>query len=248
NDPYIVGGKDVFVWERGIAMGGLNAQGQRIDAIQFGNAFYDNVLENAFADPSSGHILAYSARSIMFVPFVRNVGQFANKPPVTVEGFNRLSQMFRQGETYYRGVVIDPLTGLMYDLTIERDACSDSFNMRLSIEWDLFNFPQMLCNVEGVTGVFHFTTCLPVEIPCPSPANPNPQPSIMSATVDTDGDLPASVTGIKVGSTTYQVSPAVSVTNATELAALLTSTIPGYSFFGNNTDETIGYMGYSGIT
>src|SRR5690606_21945923 len=26
NDPYIVGGKDVFVWERGIAMGGLNAQ------------------------------------------------------------------------------------------------------------------------------------------------------------------------------------------------------------------------------
>lgn len=245
-NPYIIGGQDVFMWEKGVMIGGLNQHGQRVDALPYGNAYWDPTIEAAAGDNTKGHIFAFSANAIKLVTYVKNVGQFANAAPTTLDGFNKLSQMFRSSDSYLRGAVVDPMTGLMYNLSIERIACTDSFNMQVSVEWDLYNLPQMLCNIPGVTGVFHFTTCLPVEALCPSPSQPlPPAPVAYIATVET-ADFPMALTSVTVGASTYPIG--ATVNNQVQLAAALTTAIPGYHFSGSNTNQTVSFVGYQGLT
>lgn len=163
NDPFVVGGKDVFALQRALNIGGLNQYGQRIDAMDVPNAYYDAALARAFGDPTHGHIVAFSPEVFKFIPWSENAGMFANAE------FSRdiLEKSFNAGGTYIHTVLPDNATGLVYDLDIIYDACTKKWNMQLRLPFDIFTLPNALCNEEGVNGIFHFQTCLPAPVECP---------------------------------------------------------------------------------
>lgn len=164
-DPYIIGGSDAFIWERGLGIAGLNNNGQNLAGLQKGNVFYDSAIETAFADATTGHLVGFSAETVKFISYADNAGGFANK---AIFSQDELMSMFRSGQTYFYGVIPDPSTGLMYNLNIVMSPCAKKWNIGMDLTWDLFNIPNGHCgNDAEVTGAFHFKTCLPVPVVCP---------------------------------------------------------------------------------
>lgn len=108
--------------------------------------------------------------------------------------------------------------------------------------------PPSVCNIQGVNGIFHFTTCAPTITECPtgSPVTPASASNWDLETSDIFGSpaVPVYVGSLTVGNITTQ--PNATVANATELTAMLNAEIPGYTFTLVGTE--IRYSGYSAVT
>ena len=242
SNPFIVGGTDVFHWRKAVEIGGINDKGQNVSQLGRSNAYYDSLVNDAFGDDSKEHIVAFDPQVLKFVSFNRNAGIFATD----LQNIDAIDTIYQQGGTdYIHGVMADPLTGLLWDLNVVYDKCNYRWTFQWRLEWDIFFLPPAVCNSPDVTGVFHYTTCAPLEYTCPSgtPATPG-----TSDTFDweTDGVVtyPLYVNKLELaGQTDF---PDVSVTNITELKNLLNESITGYSF--SVTGTMIRYTGYSAIS
>lgn len=108
-DPYIVGGADVFTWQKSVQFGGLNGNGIQTGQLPTSNMYYDIVADNAFGDPTAGHVIAYDPQMVKFVSFSRNAGIFATTPLNQIQDIDRL---YYTSGTYMRGTFADPVTSL----------------------------------------------------------------------------------------------------------------------------------------
>lgn len=239
-DPIIVGGGDVYIWERGTTIGGINAQGQRIDQMRApGEVYYDKGLEDAFGDPTKGHVVAFSAQSIKFIAWNENRGMFATD----FTSIDDLDRMYQVGVQYMHGSIVDPLTGLVWDLDLRYDECSKRWTFQYRLNWDIFIMPEAVCNIDCVNGIFHFTTCLAPEPDCGQITPPTPP------TPNTYEWTPGNIFPLFVGELTLagQTSaPSVTVTNLAELVAMLNDSVQGYQFSVDGSN--IVYTGYKAIS
>lgn len=242
SNPFIVGGTDVFHWRKAVEIGGVNDKGQNISQLGRANAFYDSLVNDAFADTDTEHILSFDPQVLKFVSFNRNAGIFATE----LQNIDAIDTIYQRGGTdYIQGVMADPLTGLLWDLNVNYDKCNYRWTFQWKLEWDIFFMPPMVCNLSGVSGVFHFTTCAPVQYSCPEGT---PEAGAESATYDwdTDGEVtfPMYVHQLDLaGQVSY---PNVTVANITELKNLYNDSITGYTFVVSGTN--IRYTGYSAIS
>ena len=76
------------------------------------------------------------------------------------------------GTDYIEGVMADPLTGLLWDLNVNYDKCNYRWTFQWKLEWDIFVMPPAVCDIPGVNGIFHFTTCPAVQYTCPDGGTP----------------------------------------------------------------------------
>lgn len=237
-EPFVIGGADVFTWEKGLAIGGLNALGQRIDSVPLGNAYYDKGMETAYGDPTKGHITAYDPRALKFISWSANARMFATD----LNRIEDLNRMYSEGDTFLHGTIVDNMTGIIWDLDIIYDACAKQWKFQYRLNWDIFLMPKFACNVDCVNGIFHFTTCLPVPVACPEVTPPTPPtPSVFEWTPDLD--YPVFIGDITLGSQTTSINATVS--NITQLVALLNANITGYQFSVSSSDVV--YTGFDGL-
>lgn len=241
SDPFIIGGDDAFYWKRIVNIGGLNELGQNVAQMGRSNVYYEPLVNTAFADPTLEHIITFDPQMLKLVTFSENAGMFATE----LDSIQDLDTMYARGGTdYIEGILVDPTYGIIWDFNATYDKCEKVFNLQIKLNWDLFFMPAPVCNIQGVNGIYHFTTCLPAAIECPTPASPVSVPSA-TFTWDTSPEVayPLFVHKLEAaGITTY---PDVTVANTAELRTLMTANIPGYVFGGAGTNVT--YNGYTEI-
>lgn len=238
--PFIIGGTDVFHWRKAVEIGGVNDKGQNVSQMGRSNAYYDSLVNDAFEDATAEHIVAFDPQMLKFVSFNRNAGIFATE----LQNIDAIDAIYQRGGTdYIEGVMADPLTGLLWDLNINYDKCNYRWTFQWKLEWDIFFMPPNVCNLSGVNGVMHFTTCAPVAYTCPEGGTPLTAAASHTYEWDTDTVLtfPLYVHELDLGDTT--VHPDLTVANITELKNLFNDSIAGYVFSVSGTKLT--YTGYS---
>jgi hypothetical protein len=241
-NPFIVGGQDVFYWQKATDIAGLNAQGQNLAQLGRTNAYYEPLTDAAFADTAYSHILAFDPQVLKFVSFSENAGMFATD----LNSIGDLDTMYQRGGTdYIEGILVDPIYGIIWDLNAKYDPCDKVFRFQFQLKWDIYFMPEAVCNIQGVNGIFHFTTCAPTITECPTGSPVTPASSDTFDAPTGDIDFPLYIGELQVGNQTTQPN-ASGIDNITELVALMNAEIAGYTFSVSGTD--IRYTGYKAIT
>lgn len=250
--PYIVGGSaQVDNWLKsarlatdntsiGISMG---------KARPAGNLFYDPLINTTYGDATAEHILSFSPDMLKFVSYSSNAGIFATD----VTNIAAIDAMYQRGyPALVNGGLIDPRTGLLWDLNIMFHPCDDAtkrpyWTFQFGLNWDIYFLPPRICNVQGLNSIFHFTTCLEQEPTCGS--NPYPSPAV--ATVKTGNASGLSYplvlqTVVLNGQTIYDIpnSP-TSVANITELQDFLNNEQGMITLTHTGTD--LKYTGFTDV-
>lgn len=239
--PFIVGGSDAFYWRKAVEIGGLNDKGQNVAQMGRTNVYYDSIINETYADSSVEHTIAFDPSMLKFVSFSDNAGIFATD----LSDIDALDRIYQGGPTdYINGALVDPLTGLIWDLDVNWDKCNKRWTFQWRLKWDIFFMPPMVCHdVQGVTGIMHFTTCAPAAVTCPTPASPT---SPVDSTFSYDASaltFPLFVHKLELGGqVTY---PDEQVANAAALRTLFNANYNGITFGGSGT--TISYDGFAAI-
>ncbi|WP_276135017.1 hypothetical protein [Polluticoccus soli] len=243
SNPFIIGGTDVFHWRKAVEIGGVNEKGQNVSQMGRANAYYDSLINDAYGDTSSEHILAFDPQVLKFVSFNRNAGIFATD----LQNIDAIDTIYQQGGTdYLHGVMADPVTGLLWDLNISYEKCSFTWMFQWRLEWDIFFMPPAVCNVTGVNGVFHYTTCAPVEYTCPTGGTPATPGTSDTFDWDTNGVIMFPLFINKLELAGQESYPATTVADITELRDLFNDSVTGYVF--SVTGTKLRYAGYAGIS
>lgn len=243
SEPYIIGGAEVYNWKTMTQIGGLNAQGQRIDMINTANTWWDDGLSAEVLDDevNGDWILAIAPEVFKYVYHLENAGIFRT----TMASIDDMNILFQRGtETVLNGTFVDPVTGVPWDLDIYYSPCQKFWNFQLRHHWDFFVMPDTACLGQGVNGMMKYRTCPYVIAPCPtgdSPASP--------VAVDTFEWTPADVTFTVYGSNiagieTTLTTPVV-IANINDLKNYMS----GASQLAFRVDGSkIEYDGFSAIT
>lgn len=250
SDPMVLGGQAVYNWmaSRRIAAPDTTT-GQDMNKLPYGdNLYYVPEVPVVIADDTNDHIITFDPQMLKFVSFTENAGIFATD----IDGLD-LDRIFQRGGTdYIKGVLVDPRTGLIWDLNVDYDKCADGGNgawkFQFKIHWDIFYMPQQVCNIQGVNSIFHFKTCLPAAVDCPDPA----VTSTVSAHTfgfDTAGNIsyPYAIQKITVGGNTSEYDGVNSVANITALKNMLNDVAAGMVTF-TVSGTRLQYSGYVGLT
>lgn len=249
--PYIIGGSvQVDNWQKSTALATVNTT-IGIDmgrARPMGNLYYDQLINDTFADASQEHIISFSPDMLKFVSYSENAGIFATD----VTNIRAIDAMYQRGyPSLVNGGLVDPRTGLLWDLDILFVPCDSvtgkpAWTFKWKINWDIFFMQPRVCNIPGLNSIFHFTTCLEQAPIC----GDNPYPSAATATTRT-GDAsgltyPLVIQKIEIGTLGVvfnMPNEPTSVANIGELRDLLNESQGSITFAVSGSNLT-----YSGFT
>lgn len=251
--PYILGGStEVDNWQKATGIATMNTvagldMGRARPA---GNLYYDDLINQTFADPSVQHILSFSPEMLKFVSYSVNAGIFATD----VANVRAIDAMYQRGyPQLVNGGIVDPRTGLLWDLNILFKPCDEEtkqpvWTFQWSLSWDIFFMSPRICNIQGLNSLFHWTTCLEQAPECGNnPYDSAASPSIF--TVSAAGlSYPMVLQSVQIGAFVNLNIPnePVQVDNVGELVTLLNELQNNITFA--NTGDTLRYTGYLPIS
>lgn len=140
--PMLVGAGDLAHYTRMSNKGCCNMNG--IDFSQAGEFafFYDRNVDTVLDNSEENYILL-APGAVHFLVWNGNVGQYAFK-----------------SERDEAGTIVDPYTGIRFDLDMIFDKCTKRYNITLSLNYDLFHLPadafSATDELEGVNYTLHF--------------------------------------------------------------------------------------------
>lgn len=237
NRTILAGSSEVFAYinhVKRVAGDADNLQGQMPGMFPTDNMYYDAIVNAAFGDGGQ-HIIAFDPDAFKFVTWSENAGIFATTPG----NLEAMDFIFRNVQgNLVKGILVDPVTGLVYDLNMKFDECTETWNVQYKLKWDIFYFDGLTCNDYNENGIFHFTTCMPKIAPCPDGDNmPTPvAPSTFSWTFPA---TPTYVDYVQIGN--RQVRVQATVTTLADWLAILNAAGIG-TFTGATT--AVHYVGY----
>ena len=239
--PYVLGGGEVYNWKAMRAIGGLNAGGFYTNQTDTTNVYYDNGLGDQILGGLNGHIVTIDPQVFKYVYYLENAGIFRTDM-ASIEDLSKLYRNVTGG--YLEGVIIDPVTGIPWDLYVRYNECDGQWNFHFKHRYNFFQMPDITCTRQGVNGIMRWTTCPEVIANCPTGTTPSPAiaPTVRSWT---PGSIfPLYVATSNIGG--YENEPNTNVTNIAELAALMNDAY-GQSIF-SVSGSTIRYTGTTNIT
>lgn len=243
-EPYILGGAEAYNWQKMVDIGGLNAQGQYINQLDTGRVWYDDGLGDTILNDleTGGHMLAIAPEVFKYVWYTENAGLFQTG----TASIDDLDAIYRNGsERLLEGTLIDPVTGIVWDLYIHYELCDQIWKIQLKHRWDFFLMPDTTCVAEGVNGIMHYRTCPPKLAECPTGDNP-PSPVTAStfSWTPTLADLPTISQSVIGGYASTQNEP-VLIANITALKNYMNQNSQ-MTFTVNGSD--IEYTGFNAIS
>lgn len=234
--PLVVGGSSVYYAKSLQPINGLGSNGVNAGAAPMDNFYYDTVINEAY--PSGEHLLAFDPMVFKWIPFNFNAGRFATD----LRSFSP-ETMFKSGVDWYSGTILDPATGILWDLDAIYDKCDKIWNFQFKLNWDIFFMPSQVCNIPCVNGIFHFTSCEMLDQVCPTgTVTPPATPETYSVTM-AEEDFPLYVAKVQIGGRMFE--PMVTVQNIVEFTAMLNG-LGDYNF--TRVGMEVRYTGYSALT
>lgn len=242
SEPVVVGGSHVQFVRSLLPISGTNNDGINTGGLPYANYYYDQAVNEAFG--GGEHLIAFDPQVLKFVSYSENTGRWTTD----LKGLSvtDIEGLFSQGinDNIYFGSIIDPVTGIMWDLDVVHKPCTNGdkygeWRFQFGIYWDVFFMPDRVCNDEAVNGVFHFTGCQMNPTVCKdvTPATPIAKKNYEW----TPGDVvPGYIKNVTIGNQSYTVES--NVANVTELVAELNA-LGGYQFAVS--DDKVVYVGYS---
>lgn len=242
--PFILGSKEVFRWQKAMNIATENTFfGQDYAKLGVPNLYYDTVLNEVVGSTAAGeYIITFDPNALKLVTYNENVGIFATD----LSSPEQLDRLYRAGGTnYMRGVLRDPIYGILWDFDVKFDDCTNTYTFLLRLKWDIFTPKIESCNIEGVNGIMVYRTCPVVIAVCPT--GDLPSPAVNSRTFSwTPGAIgyPFTVQQGTIGG--IQNFPNVAVTNIADLAAALNEIFgtPLFVVSGSN----IQYQGWTALS
>lgn len=233
--PFVIGGASVFLADINQKNSTQTIYGQNLTRTPLTNWYYDNQVDIALANGKE-NLIAFDPSILKFISWNKNAGRFATN----LKDLNGLISKFADGSVGpFRGTILDPVTGLLWDLNGQFETCPDRWKFQIRLQWDLYFLPGKVCNIDCVTGVMRFESC-PVDIvECPvvDPITPVVPAAKTWAGL---GSYPAHVQTVEINGFSYE--PNINIATEAELATLL-SDLSGLVFAINGTN--IEYTGYT---
>lgn len=232
--PYVIGGSSVFLADVNQQNSRQTIYGQDLTRTPLTNWYYDKEVDVAINN-SKQNLIAFDPTVFKFVSWNKNAGRFATD----LKDIQGLINKFAEGSVGpFRGTILDPVSGLLWDLDGQFETCPDRWKFQIRLQWDLFFMPARVCNIDCVTGVMRFESC-PIDIiTCPDVTLPTPvEPG--DFTWAGLASYPAYVQTVEINGLTYTTD--TNILDETELATLLSS-VSGLTFGISGTDVL--YTGY----
>lgn len=146
--PNIIGANEVAKWARMITYGTANAAGQDVGAMadEF-NFFYDRFLEGVFG---ANEFLAIAPGVAHLLFWHKYVGDYQ-----------------KANDVFEHSTITDPVTGITYDYKMHYNDCTDTYNMKLQLNYDFWVLPDEAADScddhYGVNGIFNYESCDDIE-------------------------------------------------------------------------------------
>jgi len=142
--PNFIGAGEVNKWAQMIDYGTPNAAGQNVAQMAAGfNFFYDRFVEGIFG---ANEFVVMAPGAAQLLTWNKYVGSYAKK-----------------SATFEHGTIVDPVTGLKYDLKLHYDDCDDTYYIKLQQNWELFVLPDegdaSCADHYGVNGILNYEAC-----------------------------------------------------------------------------------------
>jgi hypothetical protein len=241
--PYVLGGDDIYWLQEMTKIGGLNAQGQQINRVDTANTYYDDGLSDIILDDTAngGHILSITPDAFKYVFYSENAGIFRSD----MTSINDIGMLYSRGTNgFIEGVLVDPVTNILWDLDVNYDKCNKYWTVKLTHHWDFFVMPSVACNIQGVNGLMHWRTCPEVLLPCPT-GDPMPSPASSHTYSWTPTTAyPFFAHSSQIGQ--IQNQPNANITSLDDLVAMFNDNGGGVVF--TKSGSSIHYTGYSAIS
>lgn len=246
--PFVIGGSDAFYWRKAVPIGGVADNGLNVAQMGRTNVYYDSVINTTYADTNYEHVLTFDPNLLKFVSYSENAGQFAT----TATSVETMDAMYSGAAIdFLKGALVDPVTGLLWDLNIDFDKtandCQGAWKFQWKLRWDIIFMPPQVCNIQGLNGIMHFTTCAPKQVTCPSGSLITPA-STDNWDFETSGvvTFPYNIYKFQLAGQTNILGTPENVADLDALVAFFNANYNGITFAKSGTK--IRYVGYNAIS
>jgi hypothetical protein len=149
--PIMVGGGSLDLYAKAQQIACCNSGGMDMSKITDSYFYHSPYAPSALG---TGIFGVYAPGSIQLILWNKYLGDYAKKT-----------------DSWEHGTIIDPFTGLIYDLKTNYDDCAEKWFVELGLNWNLFNIPQLShCGSECINGTLTFQDCSTNQgLECPQP-------------------------------------------------------------------------------
>lgn len=150
--PLIVGGSSLDIYAKAQQIACCNTEfGMDLSRMSSDGMFFHDINVNTAFAPKQ--FFAYAPGSIQLITWNKYVGEYA-----------------KQNDSFTHGTIVDPFTGLVYDLKTSYDDCTEKWFVELALNWNLFNIPfDSLCANGDANLSILFEDCSAGAVQCPAP-------------------------------------------------------------------------------
>jgi hypothetical protein len=144
--PLIVGGGSMDIYARAMQIACCNTN----FGVDLSRAMNDGYFYNdSFAPSALSASLAFAPGAAQLVTWNKYLGDYA-----------------KRNDSFEHGTIIDPFTGLVYDLKTSYDDCQEKWFVELALNWAWFQVPTAYC-VEDVNLMVLVEDCSAGPVVCP---------------------------------------------------------------------------------
>lgn len=154
NEPILIGGDTLDMYTYGQEYGGQTQGGSNFREPRF-PAFYDNQLSTVCPIAGRETLLALAPGVAQFVNYLYNVGDFQTNLGGNID----LLSLYQQNVAYTKGVLEDPVTGYLWDMSVVYDTCNDVWKINIKTHFDVWVMRLTQCYAPCFTGILKYGVC-----------------------------------------------------------------------------------------
>jgi hypothetical protein len=149
--PLIVGGGNMDIYARAMQIAccntnfGVDLSRASGDGYFYNDSFAPGVL-------GSGNSLALAPGAMQMITWNKYLGDYA-----------------KRNDSFEHGTIVDPFTGLVYDLKTSYDDCLEKWFVELALNWTTFQVPTGYCVNADSNLTFLINDCSDGPVGCPTP-------------------------------------------------------------------------------
>lgn len=153
--PIMVGGGSLDLWAKANQIACCNTNyGMDMGRILSESYYYADRFANTILGNGDGKSFAVLAQGgNQLITWNKYLGDYA-----------------KRNDSFEHGTIVDPFSGLLYDLKTNYDDCAEKWYVELAVNYNLFTLPgNSTCNCGGANGSFLVTDCSAGgDISCPT--------------------------------------------------------------------------------
>lgn len=153
-NPILVGGETLDYYNYGMQSGGQTASGSNFSESR-PPIFYDTQIDTECPVEGYESMLAFLPGVAQFVNYLYNVGDFQTN----MGGDMDLMKLYQNESMYTKGVLEDPITGYLWDMSVAYNNCTDKWIINLSTNFDVWVMRLTQCYATDFTGILKYGVC-----------------------------------------------------------------------------------------